>query len=134
MSEADGVDGVVGVAVGVGGQGGGGAERDADDADGAGRGAVAGVGDDQLGEGGGEVCPDGRCSDRDGVDGRVELVGLRVDDADGAVGLVEDEGASAVCGHDAVDRPFADGEGGGDGVAGGLDGGERCRCRRDFPG
>ncbi len=68
-AEADSVDGVGGVAVGVGGQGGGGAERDIDDGDGAGRGPVAGVGYDQLGAGGREVCPDGRDSDGDGGEG-----------------------------------------------------------------
>src|ERR1700744_1884852 len=91
--------------------------------------AVAGIRDDHLVASWGEVCPERRRADGNGVGGSdgygVELVGLCVDDADGAVGLVEDEGTSAVGGHDAVDGICSDGDGGWiDGVACGLDGGD----------
>ena len=68
----------------------------------------------------GLVAPDGH---------DVEQVGLSVDDADGAVGLVHDEGALGVGGHDAVDGAVTDGDWSGiDGVAGGLDGGDLARA------
>ena len=57
----------------------------------------------------------------------IEGVGLSVDDGDGTVGLVEDEGtfggAGGIAGHDAVDGTTADGNRIGiDGIAGCLDG------------
>ncbi len=91
--------------------------------------AVAGVGDDHLVAGWREVCPERRLAYSDWVRGSprqdVRQVGLSVDDAHGAVGLVHDEGALGVGGHDSVDRTPADGDWIGiDGVAGGLDGGD----------
>ena len=69
VPKPSGVDGVVRIAVGIGGQRGRRAERDADDADGAGVDSVAGVGDDELVAGWGEVCPEGRGADCDRVGG-----------------------------------------------------------------
>ena len=135
-AEADRVDWIVGIAVGIGGESGRRAERNADDADRACVDAVACVGDDHFVAGGREVSPERRRCRRDGVGGSrghdVEQVGLGVDDADRAVGLVHDEGALGVGGHDAVDRTAADGDGIGiDGVAGGLDGGDLTGAAAD---
>src|SRR5437879_4637192 len=90
---------------------------------------VAGVGDDHLVAGWREVCPERRLADGDRVRGSprqdVRQVGLGVDNADCAVGLVHDEGALGVGSHDSVDGTPADGDWVGiDGVAGGLDGGD----------
>ena len=128
--------GLLGSQLGLVGQSGRGAERNADDADRACVDAVACVGDDHLVAGWGEVCPERRLADGDGVGGcrghDVEQVGLSVDDADGAVGLVHDEGALGVGGHDAVDGTTAHGDGIGiDGVAGGLDGGDLTGAAAD---
>jgi hypothetical protein len=142
-AEAGGIYGVVGIAVGVGGDGCRGAEGDADDADRAGAGSVALVGYDELVAGGREVGPERVGPDGDGVGGSggegVEQVGLGVDDRDGAVGLVHDEDASAVGGHDTVDGFSADGNGGGvdgrrRGVFEGVDqaGAAVVRCAEDI--
>ena len=98
--------------------------------------AVACVGDDHLVAGRREVCPEGRLADGDGIRGwrghNVGQVGLSVDDAYRAIGLVHDEGALGVGGHDSVDRTAAHGDWIGiDGVAGGLDGGDLTGAAAD---
>lgn len=113
-AEANRVDGIIGIAVGVAGLGVCRTERNADDAERAWIDTVTGIGNNHLVAGGGEVSPERRGADSDGVGGSggddVELVRLGVDDADGTVTLIEDEGAASVSGHDTVNGVYTDGD------------------------
>jgi len=141
-AEADRVDGVIEVAVWVANLGGRRTERDADDTERAWIDAIAGICHEQLIADRGEVCPErvdgrgvGACrgdAECDWVGGAwggcgnyIERVGLDIDDRDGTVALVEDEGTSGVGGHDTVNGVQTDGKSCGvDGVARRLDRGD----------